>query len=96
MGTCPASLSYSSAASKNALAIWCFATVPIGALLSVSEETALHPLWRAQNAILSSKPSRSGSSRPASKSRRVFSLTGGVAESARVERRGGPFARSRL
>ena len=28
-----------------------FATFPIGALLSVSEETALHPLWRAQNAI---------------------------------------------
>jgi len=28
-----------------------FATVPIGTLLSVSEETALHPLWRAKNAI---------------------------------------------
>jgi hypothetical protein len=28
-----------------------FATVPIGTLLSVSEETARHPLWRAQNAI---------------------------------------------
>lgn len=51
MGTCPASLPYFSAASKTAFATRCFATVPIGALLSVSEETALHPLCRAQNAI---------------------------------------------
>jgi hypothetical protein len=43
-----------------------------------------------------SKPFRSGSSGPASKSRRAFSLTGGVAESARVGRRGGPFALSPL
>ena len=34
--------------------------------------------------------------RPASKSRRVFSLTGGVVESARLGRRGGRFALSRL
>ena len=34
--------------------------------------------------------------RPASESRRAFSLTDGVAESACVERRGGRFARSRL
>jgi len=51
MGTGPASLPYFSAASKTALATRCFATVPIGTLLSVSEETARHPLWRAQNAI---------------------------------------------
>jgi hypothetical protein len=36
------------------------------------------------------------SSRPASKSRRAFSLTEGVGESARVGRRGGRFALSRL
>lgn len=51
MGTCPASLPYFSATSKTALATRCFATVPIGTLLSDSEGIALHPLWRAQNAI---------------------------------------------
>ena len=42
------------------------------------------------------KLSTNRNSRPASKSRRVFSLTDRVAESARVGRRGGRFARSRL
>jgi hypothetical protein len=42
------------------------------------------------------KPFRSGSSRPASKSRRAFSLTGGVGQEACVGSRGGRFALSRL
>jgi hypothetical protein len=42
------------------------------------------------------KLSTNRNSRPASKSRRAFSLTRSVGESARVGRRGGRSARSRL